>query len=272
MYANAMPMRIDPINLSEIECPEQGYEMNRQITNVNIHSIKPLSPPAEFIAEIPSSPQIEKTVIESRKEIARIVAGQDDRLLVIAGPCSIHDEQAGAEYAQRLIRIADELRDRLLIVMRVYFEKPRTTVGWKGLINDPDLDGSCNIPEGLRRARRFLMRVTSLGLPTATEFLDPFVPQYFADMVSWGAIGARTAESQTHREIASGLSMPIGFKNGTGGSIQLAVDGIVAAQVSHAFLGIDNAGNASVVHTSGNSSCHIVLRGGAQARTTHPNM
>ena len=237
--------------------------MNSQIKDVNVQAIKPLDPPSQYLAELPVSEAVEQLVVRSRREVADIVSGDDDRLLVITGPCSIHDETAGLEYAGRLVELAEELNDRLMIVMRVYFEKPRTTVGWKGLINDPDLDGSYNIPEGLRRARNFLLQVGELGLPSATEFLDPFIPQYVSDLVSWGAIGARTAESQTHRQMASGLSMPIGFKNGTGGSIQLAIDGVVAAKVPHAFLGIDGSGAGAVVDTSGNSACHIVLRGGA---------
>ena len=237
--------------------------MASRIKNLNVASISPLDPPSEYLAEIPISKDVEDLVFRSRQEIADIVDGNDDRLLVITGPCSIHDEVAGREYAERLAVLADEVRDSVLVVMRVYFEKPRTTVGWKGLINDPNLDGTCNMAEGLRRARQFLLSVCETGLPCATEFLDPFTPQYIADLVSWGAIGARTAESQTHRQLASGLSMPIGFKNGTGGSIQLAVDGMIAAGASHAFLGIDDAGGAAVVQTSGNEACHIVLRGGA---------
>ena len=241
--------------------------MASRIKNLNVASISPLDPPSEYLAEIPTSKDVEELVFRSRQEIADIIAGRDERLVVVTGPCSIHDEIAGREYAERLVALADEIKDDVMIVMRVYFEKPRTTVGWKGLINDPNLDGTCNMAEGLRRARQFLMDVCEIGLPCATEFLDPFTPQYIADLVSWGAIGARTAESQTHRQLASGLSMPIGFKNGTGGSIQLAVDGMIAANASHAFLGIDDAGAAAVVQTSGNEACHIVLRGGS----TGPN-
>ena len=237
--------------------------MKSEIINTKVNQIKPLDPPSQYIAELPASEEVEQLVIQSRKQIADIISNKDERLLVIAGPCSVHDEEACIEYAGRLAELADDLKDRIMIVMRVYFEKPRTTVGWKGLINDPELDGSYNIPEGLRRARRFLLNVGQLGLPAATEFLDPFVPQYFSDLVSWGAIGARTAESQTHRQMASGLSMPIGFKNGTGGSIQLAIDGVVAAKVPHAFLGIDGTGAGAVVDTTGNDECHIVLRGGS---------
>ena len=237
--------------------------MASRIKNLNVASISPLDPPSEYLAEIPTSKDVEELVFRSRQEIADIIAGQDERLVVVTGPCSIHDEIAGREYAERLAVLSDEIKDKVMVVMRVYFEKPRTTVGWKGLINDPNLDGTCNMAEGLRRARRFLMDVCEIGLPCATEFLDPFTPQYIADLIAWGAIGARTAESQTHRQLASGLSMPIGFKNGTGGSIQLAVDGMIAAQAQHAFLGIDDAGAAAVVQTSGNDACHIVLRGGS---------
>ena len=179
------------------------------------------------------------------------------------GPCSIHDTKAGIEYAEKLKELAEKVSKNIYIVMRVYFEKPRTTVGWKGLINDPDLNGSYNIPKGIETARKFLSEVTRIGLPTATEFLDPFTPQYIGDLVSWGAIGARTAESQTHRQMASGLSMPIGFKNGTGGSVQLAIDGMIACNGEHAFLGIDNDGKTSIVITKGNKANHIILRGGA---------
>ena len=235
--------------------------MASRIKNLNVASISPLKPPSEYLAEIPISKDVADLVFKSRIEISDIVAGRDQRLLVITGPCSIHDEKAGLEYAEKLVKLADEISENVMVVMRVYFEKPRTTVGWKGLINDPNLDGTCNMAEGLRRARRFLMDICEIGLPCATEFLDPFTPQYIADLVSWGAIGARTAESQTHRQLASGLSMPIGFKNGTGGSIQLAVDGMIAAQSQHAFLGIDDAGGAAVVQTTGNADCHIVLRG-----------
>ncbi len=237
--------------------------MASRTQNLNVSSINPLNPPSEYLAETPISAEVEDLVVQSRQQIADIINGKDDRLLIVTGPCSIHDEVAGRQYAERLAGLADELRDRILVVMRVYFEKPRTTVGWKGLINDPNLDGTYNIPVGIRRARQFLLAVGELGLPSATEFLDPITPQYIADLVAWGAIGARTAESQTHRQLASGLSMPIGFKNGTGGSIQLAVDGMIAANSEHAFLGIDDTGAASVVQTSGNDACHIVLRGGS---------
>lgn len=240
-------------------------KMDNKVMDTRIKSYKQLVPPLQVREEYPASDAVRKLVIQSRKEVEDILKGDDQRLLVISGPCSIHDEEAGLEYAERLAKLHVEYGDRILIAMRAYFEKPRTTTGWKGAINDPELDDSYNIPGGIRFARRFLLNVAELGLPTATEFLDPFVPQYIGDLVSWGAIGARTAESQTHRQMASGLSMPIGFKNGTGGSIQLAVDGVTAASVPHSFLGIDDDGVSAVVETTGNDTCHIVLRGGANA-------
>ncbi|WP_281444732.1 3-deoxy-7-phosphoheptulonate synthase, partial [Paenarthrobacter nicotinovorans] len=195
-------------------------------------------------------------------QVRAIMDGVDDRLLVIVGPCSIHDPKAGLEYARRLVSQAEKHKEDLLIVMRTYFEKPRTTVGWKGLINDPHLDGSHDIAAGLRAARGFLKQVTALGLPTATEFLEPISPQYMADLVSWGAIGARTTESQIHRQLASGLSMPIGFKNGTDGDLQVAIDACGASAAEQAFLGIDDDGRAALVATSGNPDTHVILRGG----------
>lgn len=202
-------------------------------------------------------------VASSRDTIKKILFGEDKRLLVIVGPCSIHDPQAGLEYARRLAKLKDELQDRLYIVMRVYFEKPRTTVGWKGLIMDPDLDGSCNLPNGLKTARQFLRGVVSMNLPTATELLDPITPQYISDLISWSAIGARTTESQTHRQMASGLSMPLGFKNATSGDLQVVVNAIKAASQTQTFLGISHQGLASAVTTKGNPFCHLILRGGA---------
>ena len=235
-----------------------------QIHDLNIQSIEPLPTPVEFIEKFPITPQIAQLVSDGREEIARILRGEGDRLLVIAGPCSIHDVESGFEYATRLKKLADAVQDRILVVMRVYFEKPRTTVGWKGLIYDPQLNGSFDITTGLGMAREFLLRVSDLGLLSAIEFVDPITPQYIADLISWAAIGARTAESQTHRQMASGLSMPVGLKNGTGGSVQLAVDGVVAAQAKQAFLGVDANGKASTVVTKGNPDCHIVLRGGSR--------
>lgn len=233
-------------------------------SDVRVSKIQQLDPPSEFLKTQPISKEISEVVVKGRHDVERIIDLQDNRLLMIVGPCSIHDEEAGLDYAKRLVNLAKKVEDQILVVMRVYFEKPRTTVGWKGLINDPNLDGSFDITQGLRRARNFLIEVNKLGLPTGTEFLDPFTPQYLADLVSWGAIGARTTESQTHRQMASGLSMPIGFKNGTGGSLQIAIDGMVAASSPHAFLGIDLSGNASIIHTKGNSANHLILRGGSK--------
>jgi len=231
-------------------------------TDINIESFRELPSPQELIASIPKTETEASVVAEARESIHRIIFGDDPRLLVIAGPCSIHDLEAGREYALRLSRLAQELKDRLYIVMRVYFEKPRTTVGWKGLITDPHLNSSFDIPEGLRMARHFLREVIDTGLPTATELLDPITPQYIADLICWTAIGARTTESQTHRQMASGLSMPLGFKNSTDGSIDAAVNAIKAASQQQTFLGIAETGRASAVTTKGNPSCHLVLRGG----------
>jgi len=203
-----------------------------------------------------------QTVVEGREAVRRILRQEDPRLLLIIGPCSIHDVDGALEYAQRLNRLREELADQLEIIMRVYFEKPRTTIGWKGLINDPHLDGSYDIEMGLKKARQLLLQITGMGLPSATEFLDPIVPQYIADLVSWAAIGARTTESQTHREMASGLSMPVGFKNATDGSLQIAIDAMTSARAAHSFLGIDQDGVTSIIRTTGNPDGHVVLRGG----------
>ena len=232
-------------------------------SDIRVSQIESLDPPITYLRRQPISNKISEVVIKGRNEIENIIKGNDKRLLFIVGPCSIHDETAGLEYASRLSEIAKIVSKEILVVMRVYFEKPRTTVGWKGLINDPNLDGSFDISNGLKRSREFLLKVNELGIPVATEFLDPFIPQYLADLVSWGAIGARTSESQTHREMASGLSVPVGFKNGTGGSNQIAIDAIISASSPHTFLGIDLDGNASIVHTKGNEVCHLVLRGGS---------
>ena len=233
------------------------------ITNINIRELSNLPSPEFYQKKYPSSEQQTSLVRDSRETIEKIIEGKDNRLLLLVGPCSIHDTKAGIEYAEKLKELSDKVSENIFIVMRVYFEKPRTTVGWKGLINDPDLNGSFNIPKGIEIGREFLSEITSIGLPTATEFLDPFTPQYIGDLVSWGAIGARTAESQTHRQMASGLSMPIGFKNGTGGSVQLAIDGMIACNGEHAFLGIDDDGKTSIVITKGNKANHVILRGGA---------
>jgi 3-deoxy-7-phosphoheptulonate synthase len=237
--------------------------------DLNVQAFAPLPPPAEIVGNLPLTDTLARHVLTARTEVEQILSGDDQRLLVIVGPCSIHDTTAALEYAGRLRTLADTLRDEILVVMRVYFEKPRTTVGWKGLIYDPHLDGSSDLTTGLFRARELLLRINELGLSAATEFLDPFVPQYVADLVSWAAIGARTAESQTHRQMASGLSMPVGFKNGTGGSTQLAVDAVLAARASHSFLGIDYDGRACAVTTRGNPAGHVVLRGGSSGANYH---
>ncbi|MCE2679329.1 MAG: 3-deoxy-7-phosphoheptulonate synthase AroG [Burkholderiales bacterium] len=230
--------------------------------DVRIKEIKEVTAPAALIEEFPLSAEIVDTVVNSRAGIHRILHGADDRLVVVIGPCSIHDTAAGMEYARRLVEQRKRFSGDLEIVMRVYFEKPRTTVGWKGLINDPDLNGSFEINKGLRMAREFLRSVNALGLPAGTEFLDMITPQYIADLVSWGAIGARTTESQIHRELSSGLSCPVGFKNGTDGNVRIAVDAIKAAQHPHHFLSVTKEGRSAIVSTSGNEDCHIILRGG----------
>ncbi|NMG67791.1 3-deoxy-7-phosphoheptulonate synthase AroG [Azoarcus indigens] len=232
------------------------------IDDVRIKEIKELVPPAHVLREFPATPKSAETAFAARSAIHRILYGADDRLLVVIGPCSIHDADAALEYARKLKLEADRLQDDLLIVMRVYFEKPRTTVGWKGLINDPYLDGSFAINEGVRLARKLLWEVNELGLPAGTEFLDMITPQYIADLISWGAIGARTTESQVHRELASGLSCPVGFKNGTDGNVRIAVDAIKAAQSPHHFLSVTKAGHSAIVSTRGNEDCHAILRGG----------
>ena len=236
--------------------------MVHRTRDLRIESFRPLIPPAILLEELPLGEGGSATVTRGREEVSRILNEQDDRLVVIVGPCSIHDPVAALDYARRLTVLADELSNDLCIVMRVYFEKPRTTVGWKGLINDPRLDGSYVINEGLRRARRLLVDLAELGLPAGCEFLDPISPQFTADLVSWGAIGARTTESQVHRELASGLSMPIGFKNGTDGGVQIAIDAVRAAAHPHSFLGVTEQGLAGIVSTRGNVDCHVILRGG----------
>ena len=230
--------------------------------DVNVASTKPLISPVGLVEELPLTPDVEAVVLEGRRQIQAVLRGDDSRFMVITGPCSVHDKKSCIEYAGRLKALQDELGDRILIVMRVYFEKPRTTVGWKGMIYDPYLDDSFEIDEGLRRARELLIEIGEMGLYTATEFLDPIVPQYLAGLISWAAIGARTTESQTHRQMASGLSMPVGFKNGTDGDAQIAVDAMISAQSPHAFLGIDHFGQTCIVHTNGNPYGHLVLRGG----------
>jgi 3-deoxy-7-phosphoheptulonate synthase len=236
--------------------------MKHIVDDVRIKEIKELSPPAHVFREFPNTETVVDTTFEARQAIHRILHGSDDRLLVVVGPCSIHDVDTAVEYGRRLKAEHDRLAADLHIVMRVYFEKPRTTVGWKGLINDPRLDGSYQINEGLRLARKLLWQLNEMGLPCATEFLDVITPQYTADLISWGAIGARTTESQVHRELASGLSCPVGFKNGTDGNIRIAVDAIKAAASPHHFLSVTKEGHSAIVSTNGNEDCHVILRGG----------
>ena len=237
--------------------------MTRQSTDdLRISAMKELLSPEQLINEFPLSEKASETVFNARKGIQDILRGNDDRLLVIAGPCSIHDPAAAMEYAERLAEPMKALKDDLLIVMRVYFEKPRTTVGWKGLINDPFLDDSFQINEGLRKARSLLLELAEKGIPSGTEYLDLISPQYVADLIAWGAIGARTTESQCHRELASGLSCPVGFKNGTSGDVQIAIDAIGSASHPHHFLSVTKQGNSAIFQTAGNPDCHIILRGG----------
>jgi 3-deoxy-7-phosphoheptulonate synthase len=234
----------------------------RPTNDLNVRSLEPIIAPAELKQVFPLSEAAADFVTKARYEIRAILRHLDRRVMAVVGPCSIHDPDAAADYARRLARLSREVQDQLLIVMRVYFEKPRTTIGWKGLINDPDLNGTHQISKGLGVARRLLCQITDLGLPVATEMLDPITPQYLADLVSWGAIGARTTESQPHREMASGLSFPVGFKNGTDGGLQIAMDAMSAALHPHSFLGINHEGRTSVVRTAGNPDVHLVLRGG----------
>jgi 3-deoxy-7-phosphoheptulonate synthase len=234
----------------------------RPIRNLNIDHGDRLTTPAQLLREVPVTEEQVDLIVRAREEIRRILHREDDRLLVVIGPCSVHDVDAALEYARRLSERRTALADDLSVVMRVYFEKPRTTTGWKGMINDPDLDDSGNVNAGLRKARGLLADVLSLGLPVASEFLDPITPQYISDLVAWGAIGARTTESQIHRQLASGLSMPVGFKNGTEGDVGIAVDAVRAAAAPHAFAGIDDQGAATTMHTKGNRDCHVILRGG----------
>jgi 3-deoxy-7-phosphoheptulonate synthase len=240
-----------------------GSPAGLPIDDTRIREIMELAPPSHLLREFPASEVAARTTFEARAGIHRTLHGADDRLLVVVGPCSIHDYDAAIDYATRLAALKRDLADELLIVMRVYFEKPRTTVGWKGLINDPRLDASFRINEGLRLARRILLEVSELELPAGTEYLDMITPQYIADLIAWGAIGARTTESQVHRQLASGLSCPVGFKNGTDGDVRIAVDAIKAASAPHHFLSVTKGGHSAIVHTAGNEDCHIILRGGS---------
>jgi 3-deoxy-7-phosphoheptulonate synthase len=235
----------------------------RPTQDLRVSTFVRLSPPRVLKTDLPASEAVNAAVVAGRERVAAIVEGRDPRLLVVVGPCSVHEPADALEYARRLADVRDDVADRIEVVMRVYFEKPRTTTGWKGLINDPHLDGSQDIETGLRTARGLLLEIAELGLPAATEFLDPIVPQYLDDLIAWAAIGARTTESQTHREMASGLSMPVGFKNATDGGLQVAVDAMRAAMTPHSFLGIDADGVTCIVRTTGNRTVHVVLRGGA---------
>ena len=242
--------------------------MMQRTQDLRVISLKRLPPPRAIKGSLPVTEAANRTVVEGRAAVQRILSQQDSRLLVAVGPCSIHDPKGALEYAARLSVLSRALSDRMFVVMRVYFEKPRTTIGWKGLVNDPHMNGSCEIEDGLRIARKLLLEINELGLPAGTEFLDPIVPQYIDDLITWAAIGARTTESQTHREMASGLSMPVGFKNATDGSLQIAIDAMSAARTPHSFLGIDQDGYTSLVRTKGNADGHLVLRGG-RTRTNY---
>jgi len=239
-----------------------------QTQNLHVRETVRLLTPRALKAQLPASEASNQTVVSSREAVINILEHKDPRILVVAGPCSIHDLAGATEYGNKLLRLRQQFADHMEIIMRVYFEKPRTTIGWKGLINDPHMDGSNDIDSGLKMGRKLLLELTSMGLPAATEFLDPIIPQYTADLITWAAIGARTTESQTHREMASGLSMPVGFKNGTDGSLQIAVDAMQSARAPHSFLGIDQDGITSIIRTSGNPAGHIVLRGG-RARSNY---
>ncbi len=237
--------------------------------NLRIKSMTPLVSPRELKVELPISEAAEKTVVEGRETIRRILSGEDARFLAVVGPCSIHDPEAGFDYARRLARLRDQVSDQLFVVMRVYFEKPRTRLGWRGLILDPALDGSYDIPRGLRTAREVLLRINEMGLPAGSEMLDPLVPQYIADLLAWASIGARTTESQTHREMAGGLSMPVGFKNGTDGSVDPAINAMASSKSPRSFIGIDNEGRTSILETSGHEDTHLILRGGKDGPNYH---
>lgn len=241
----------------------ENVKMQDSHSDVRIGRIQPLISPALLLDEMPVSDKLRAQIDASRQAVSDVVQGTSDRMVVIVGPCSIHDVDAAMDYAKRLQKLAEELKDELIIVMRVYFEKPRTTTGWKGLINDPDLDGSFKINYGLRLARQVLLDINGLGLPAGVEFLDTISPQFLADLVTWGAIGARTTECQLHRELVSGLSMPVGFKNGTSGNVKIAVDACVSARSPHSFLSVSNQGLSAIVTTKGNTDCHVILRGGS---------
>ena len=245
-----------------MKTPDSRQTLKYQTDNLRIMDVETVHSPATLFKDYPLTESAAKTVYQARQECHNILHGKDDRLIVVVGPCSIHDPEAALEYADRLTKIRNELGDQLHIIMRVYFEKPRTSIGWKGLINDPDLNGKFNINEGLRVARHLLLQLAEKGVPAATEYLDLISPQYIADLISWGAIGARTTESQAHRELASGISCPIGFKNGTYGNLDIAINAIKSASQSHHFLSVTKEGHSAIFTTKGNEDCHIILRGG----------
>ncbi|CAN5443494.1 3-deoxy-7-phosphoheptulonate synthase [soil metagenome] len=253
-----------------LEMKELPTERSGRVRDQRIDRVVELVPPAQILDDLPLSAEQEEAVLKRRAEVTDILDRRDDRLLVIVGPCSVHDVDAAREYAGRLAETAEDLSGELRIAMRVYFEKPRTTIGWKGLINDPHLDGSGDVNRGLHTARQLLREVLDLGLPIGCEFLDPITPQYISDLVAYGAIGARTTESQIHRQLASGLSMPVGFKNGTDGTVKVAVDAVSAAGAHHAFAGVDVSGTPAILHTNGNPDCHVILRGGRGAPNYAP--
>ena len=250
--------------------PLDQKSQSHSVENLRVVGVTRLITPAQIKEQLPAGDRQLALVERTRREAKSILRGEDNRMLVIVGPCSIHDPVSALEYARQLAVLSQELADRYLIVMRVYFEKPRTTIGWKGFINDPNLDESCDMAKGILLARKLLLDILDLGLPTATEFLDPIIPQYTAELITWAAIGARTTESQTHREMASGLSMPVGFKNATDGSFQTAIDAMASACTQHSFLGIDQDGATSIIKTAGNPDSHVVLRGGRTGPNYHP--
>jgi 3-deoxy-7-phosphoheptulonate synthase len=257
-----IPLRTGGNQRPAAASPGGKLQFMKSTHNWHIASTTPLLTPKRLSELFPLPEKVAQTVVAGRQAVQAILDGKDGRLLVVVGPCSIHDPKAAVEYAGRLLELRREFADRMEILMRVYFEKPRTTLGWKGLINDPHMNGSCDIEVGLKKGRQLLLDIVETGLPAATEFLDPIVPQYLADLVSWAAVGARTTESQTHREMASGLSMPVGFKNGTDGSLETAINALSTAQHSHSFIGIDGEGRTSIIKTTGNRWGHVVLRGG----------